>query len=114
MWWRPPGFFSGPLLANPEFRKLFLARTKEILESTYTEKVFVPIIDAMGDRLRDEVKVRAAILKQDPERALERFERDLQDLRDHIKKRREFLLAQEEVKNAGKFSRANLGTSAPK
>src|SRR5690606_30401642 len=26
-WWRPPGFFSGPLLANPEFRKRFLQRT---------------------------------------------------------------------------------------
>ena len=23
-WWRPPGPFSGPLLANPEFRKQFL------------------------------------------------------------------------------------------
>jgi spore coat protein H len=24
-WWRPPGYFSGPLLANAEFRKRFLA-----------------------------------------------------------------------------------------
>ena len=31
-WWRPGGHFSKPLLANPQFRKLFLARTKELLE----------------------------------------------------------------------------------
>jgi len=40
IWWRPGGVFSKPLLANPQFRKLFLARTKEILETVYTEKVF--------------------------------------------------------------------------
>jgi hypothetical protein len=29
--WRPPGFFSGPLLANPQFRRVFLKRTRDIL-----------------------------------------------------------------------------------
>ena len=29
-WWRPGGYFSKPLLANPQFRKLFLARTREL------------------------------------------------------------------------------------
>src|SRR5947208_3676047 len=32
-WWRPGGFFSKPLLANPQFRKHYLARIKEILET---------------------------------------------------------------------------------
>jgi hypothetical protein len=113
-WWRDPGFFSGPLLANPQFRKHFLARTKEILETTYTEAVFVPVIDAMGDRLRDEVRIRAEILKEKPEQALQRFEKNLQTLREHLKKRREFLLAQDEIKNAGKFSRAEFATAPAK
>src|SRR2546423_8084897 len=28
-WWRPGGHFSGALLANPQFRKVFLSRVKE-------------------------------------------------------------------------------------
>jgi hypothetical protein len=60
------------LLANPRFRKLFLARTKEILETIYTEEIFGPIINALGDRLREEVKIRAEILKEKPEHALRR------------------------------------------
>jgi hypothetical protein len=106
-WWRPGGYFSRPLLANPEFRKVYLARTKEILETVYTEAVFLPIIDAMGHRLREEVKIRAEIMKEPPERAVERLERHLQQFRDHVKKRREFLLAQDEIKNAGKTQSAD-------
>src|SRR5882724_6140848 len=87
-WSRGPGYFSGPLLANPQFRKLFLARTKEILETIYTEQVFVPIINAMGERLQLEVKLQAELMKSDPERAINNLEQNLQNLRDHIKKRR--------------------------
>src|SRR5262245_9800842 len=58
-WWRPPGVFSGPLLANPHFRKLYLARTKAILETIYTPEVFFPIIDDLGRRLKEEVIFRA-------------------------------------------------------
>jgi len=113
-WWRAPGYFSGPLLANAHFRKLFLARTREILETIYTEKVFGPIIYRLADRLRDEVTVRAQLLRENPDRALERFERDVRDRHEHIKKRREFLLAQDEIKTAGKFSRADLESAEPK
>ena len=97
-WWRPPGYFSGPLLANAQFRKVFLARTKEILETVYTEQVFGPIIDALGDRLRDEVKIRAEINQESVSSAVQRFEMHLKNLHEHIKKRREFLLAQDEIK----------------
>jgi hypothetical protein len=104
-WWRQPGYFSGPLLANPQFRKRFLARTKEIVQTIYTEEVFVPIINAMGERLPPEVKLRAELMKSDVERATRNLEQNLQNLRDHVKKRREFLLAQNEIKNAGPFSK---------
>lgn len=101
-WWRPGGYFSKPLLANPEFRKVFLARVREIAEKVYTEENFGPLITAMGDRLRDEVKVRAEIYKEKPEGAIRRLEVNLQDLREHLKKRRSFLLVQDEIKTAGK------------
>ena len=35
VWWRRGGHFSGPLLANPHFRKVFLARTRELLDKTF-------------------------------------------------------------------------------
>ena len=106
--WRPPGYFSGPLLANAQFRKLFLSRTKEILETIYTEEKFGPLIDAMAERLKPEAKLRAELFDAEPDRALERFDQTVQRLREHLKKRREFLLAQEEIKNAGPFSTAGL------
>ena len=101
MWWRQPGFFSGPLLANPQFRKLFLARTREILLTIYTEEAMGRLLESLGERLRPEVKVRADLLRSDPERAVQTLEQNLAAFREHVKKRREFLLAQDEIKNAG-------------
>src|SRR4029077_11736769 len=69
-WWRPGGVFSKPLLANPHFRKLFLARTKEIAETVYTEQVFFPLIKELGDRMEDEFVYRANLRKQDPKQAV--------------------------------------------
>jgi hypothetical protein len=96
-WWRPPGWFSGPLLANPYFRRIFLTRVKDITENVYTEKVFFPLIDAMGERLRDEVRIRAQLHGEDPASAIQRFEGNLNWMREHLKKRRAFLLAQKEL-----------------
>jgi hypothetical protein len=108
VWWRPPGHFSGPLLANPTFRKLFLARTKELAETVYTEEVFFPLIKAMGERLEDEVQVRAKLNGQDPRQAAEHLRRNLDSLREHLTKRRKFILEQAEIKTAGKFDRTEL------
>jgi hypothetical protein len=108
MWWRPGGHFSRPLLANPTFRKHFLARTKELLEKVYTEEVFGPIIKELGERVEDEAVLRAKLQGVDAKRAKEHLGRNLDSLREHIKKRRDFLLAQEEIKKAGKFDRAAL------
>jgi CotH kinase protein/Lamin Tail Domain len=108
VWWRPGGYFSKPLLANPKFRPLFLARTKEILETVYTETVMFPLIDALGERLAEDVKLRAEIYRQDPKQAAEHLRRNLDSLREHLKKRREFLLEQPEIKSAGQFDREML------
>jgi hypothetical protein len=102
-WWRPGGHFSGPLLANPTFRKLFLARTRELLETVYTKDVIFPLIRETGDRLEEEVRVRAALRGEDPKAAVARLTRDLDSLREHLTKRRAFLLEQDEIRKAGKF-----------
>jgi hypothetical protein len=108
IWWRPGGVFAKPLLANPEFRKHYLARTKELLEKVYTEEVFFPLIDKTGERLKDEVKLRAELRREDPKAAADHLRRNLDSLKEHLTKRRKFLLDQEEIKKAGKFDRTLL------
>lgn len=97
MWWRPGGMISRPLLANPTFRSLFLKRVKEITETIYVEKEFFPIIDGLKELLAEEVVLRAKANNEDPQRAMERFDESLRLLREHLTKRREFLLAQPEL-----------------
>ncbi len=101
VWWRPGGHFSKPLLANPQFRKVFLARTKQILEKVYTEEVFFPLIKALGERLEPEVRYRAGLYREDPRSAVDRLHRNLGSLRQHLTQRRRFLLAQDEIRRAG-------------
>lgn len=105
VWWRSGGDFARPLLANPRFRKQFVARTKELLEKVYTEKAMFPLIRELGERLEEEVKVRADLYRQDSGRAVEHLRRNLESLREHVTKRRKYLLAQDEVKKAGTLER---------
>ena len=91
-WWRPAGYFSGPLLANPHFRKLFLIRLKEITETMFTEAIFFPIINEMEKRLEPEVRIRAEANGQDVDIAMKTFHDDIKSLRQFLIKRREFIL----------------------
>jgi hypothetical protein len=100
MWWRPGGYFSSPLLANARFRELFLARTREILDNVYTPEKMNPLIDELSGRLRDEVKLRAKLHGSDGKYELQEFDGIIRDFRTHVTKRREFLLAQPEIKNS--------------
>ena len=65
-------------------------------------------LEASLERLADEVQVRAKVNGQDPKQAAEHLRRNLDSLREHLTKRRQFLLAQEEIKKAGKFDRSEL------
>ena len=65
-WWRDGGFFSAPLLANPQFRKVFLARTKEILLKVYTKEVYFPLMDELADKLKEDVATLGAKGPGDP------------------------------------------------
>jgi spore coat protein H len=91
-WWRPPGWFSGPLLANPEFRRIFLARLKEICSTVFTEEKMLPLIDAIEKRLAPEITVRAQLASEDAREELNTFHRDIQSLRNQVKYRRKFIL----------------------
>lgn len=96
-WWRPGGHFSGPLLANPHFRKVYLARTRELLDKIYTKDTVFPLVDAMTKRLGDDAALRAK-LRGEPEAAgAKLLARDAELLKTHLVKRREFLLAQKEI-----------------
>ena len=87
-----PGWFSGPLLANPGFRKAFLARLGNICTNCFTEEKMLPLINAMQKRLEPEILVRARLLGQSPREALGRFYDDIQSLRNQVKYRRQFIL----------------------
>jgi spore coat protein H len=93
-WWRPPGYFSGPLLANPEFRKRFLALVQELCATVFTTQSLYPAIDAMEKRLTPEITVRAKVLHEDPKQALEEFSDDMESFREQVQNRRKFLLKQ--------------------
>ena len=107
-WWRPGGDLSRPLLANPTFRRHFLARVKDLLETVYTPEAFEPVIKEMGDRLEGEVRFRAEARRENPDEAVARFRRHLDSFRRHLTERRAFLLRQNEVRAAGKWDPAEL------
>jgi spore coat protein CotH len=82
-WWRPAGWFSGPLLSNPQFRKLFLARIKELCQTEFTEQRFGPVIQGLANRLRPEI---------DAQGRGSQFDRDIESFHRQLANRRKFLL----------------------
>ena len=91
-WWRRGGFFSRPLLADAEFRPIFLARLRELCETEFTEEKLFPFINDLERRLEPEVRVRAAATGRDAQENLETFHADVESLRRFVKERRAFLL----------------------
>jgi len=87
-WWRPAGWFSGPLLANPQFRKLFLARIQELCQTEFTEQRFGPIIQGLGNRLREEAKAGG----QNAQYLSRQLDRDIESFNRQLINRRKFLL----------------------
>ena len=99
-WWREPGYFSGPLLANPQFRACYLARVKELLNSEFGEAPMMEAINTAESRLKDEVRVRAQSRGEDPAHPERVFRANIDSLRRFVKARREYLLAQPELQKA--------------
>jgi len=101
MWWRPGGYFSRPLLANPQFRKVFLDRTAKVIREVYTEERYSQLIDALVSRLEADAGIRATLRGEQPEAGKKLLTRDAQLLKDHLAKRRQFLLQQQELPATG-------------
>jgi len=101
-WWRPPGYFSGPLLAHPKFRKVFLARVKQILDEVYTEQRYVPMIDELVKRLGPDAGMRAEMNGGTAAEGQAQLKRDAEFLKAHLRGRREYLLRQKELREVGK------------
>ena len=104
-WWRPPGHFSGPLLANREFRQRFLARVRELCETVFTPEKFGPVIQSLANRLEEEVRVRARLTDRDAEGAVRRFHENIESLRNQVVNRRKFLLESPEIAKLGRAAR---------
>jgi spore coat protein H len=93
-WWREPGYFSGPLLANPEFRQRFLLRMREICNTVFTEEKIHPLINQLEKKLEAEIPIRATINRMSPEAALAEFRGNIQSFRNQVIHRRKFMLAE--------------------
>jgi hypothetical protein len=108
-WWRRGGWFSSPLLANPQFRTRFLSRLQELCRTAFTPEALEPLIAGLQHRLEPEVRHRASLLgggtpesngwspegemqKTDPEAAAAQFQRHITSFRNQTLHRREFLL----------------------
>jgi hypothetical protein len=97
MWWRQGGWFSGPLLAQPDFRERFLTRLKTFVNEEFTEEKFRPVIDDLARRLEPEVRHRAEVRGSTEESLLRQFRADMDSFRRQLTGRRAFL-----VKELGK------------
>lgn len=107
-WWRPPGWFSGPLLSNPTFQKHYYSRVRQLLETEYTPEKWEPTFQQLEARLRGEVRYRAELLGEDPGAAEGRLKAHVDTLRQHLLKRRQFLLERTEIRSAPAFDARNL------
>ncbi|MBM3835294.1 MAG: hypothetical protein FJ403_18875 [Verrucomicrobia bacterium] len=82
------------MLANPEFRKRFLARLGEICETIFASEKFEPFINALENRLEEEIPVRAQLTGQSADGALRAFRSDIESFRRQVANRRKFILQQ--------------------
>ena len=93
-WWRPPGYFSGPMLVNSTFRYRFLQRLEVFCQTIFTEKLFIPIIDELEERLEPEVRYRAELKGVNVEAAEQAFSEDIESFRRQVRQRRDFILGE--------------------
>ncbi len=92
-WWRPPGFLSGPLLSNPQFRQRMLARLGELCATVFTPEKFGPVVQNLQQQLRPEVELKARANGRDPASALKQFDADIASYHRQLLQRRKFILA---------------------
>jgi hypothetical protein len=92
-YWRPPGFLSGALLSNPQFRQKFEARLRELCMTVFTPEKFGPVVQELQQRLRPEVELKARLTGQNPSSALKQFDGDMASFHRQLANRRKYILA---------------------
>ena len=91
-WWRPAGHFSGPILANKEFRKVFVDRLRELCHGAFSEPQFLSVIDGLETRLLPEVSYSSRVRNRRPENVEQQFRDQIESFRRQLKHRRTFIL----------------------
>ncbi len=91
-WKRPPGWFSGPLLANPEFRQKFFARLREATQTVFTPEKFTPVIQGLALRLKPEANWRATMGLGEGSWSEEELLNQLETFENQVIHRREYIL----------------------
>jgi hypothetical protein len=91
-WWRPPGHFSGPILANEAFRNVFLDRLKELCHGVFSEPQFLSAIDGLETRLLPEISYSARTRNRRSGNVEEQFRDQIDSFRRQLKHRRTFIL----------------------
>jgi hypothetical protein len=107
-WWRPGGVISRPLLANPIFRKHFHCRLKELLQTEFTEERLFPLLEQNREYLKEEMAFRAQLRRDNPASAQKQLEANITTFKEFITKRRQWLLKQKEIQDAGVFDRTQF------
>lgn len=93
-WGRPPGWLSGPFLADPVVQKQYIKRLEDVTLRIFTAERWFPELDALEDRLTSEVIYRAPLYGQSVADNLAEHANDIQSIRNHFIYRRQFLLSQ--------------------
>src|SRR5205823_8073551 len=93
-WWRRGGYFSKPLLANPQFRKIVWARLRDLCKRKFTPENFGPLIDALEAKLEPEVKISAAAHNRSEDEAVAVFRQHIASFRYQLEHRRKFILTE--------------------
>ncbi len=102
-WWRPPGFISGPFLADPTIQNRYLHRLGYVAKNLFTPERWHPIINQLEEKLEPEVRYRADVKRLNEKNMLKQFHNDIESFRRQVIHRREFII-QEVEKRIGPVS----------
>jgi hypothetical protein len=95
-WWRPAGYFSGPILANSDLQQQYLYRLEYVARNEFTPERWIPIIDDLEKRLEPEILHRAQVMNENADAGLSQFHTEIESLRRQVINRREFILSETE------------------
>ncbi len=95
-WWRPAGYFSGPLLANTDIQKQYLHRLGYVGKNIFTPERWIPVIDALEIKLESEVRHRAQIMNENVNNSLDLFHTEIESFRRQVINRQTYILTEVE------------------